>query len=230
MNTVYIAGKISGDANYKEKFNTAQKNLEKQGFVVMNPTRLPSEEFSHDAYMSIGKAMLKECDMFCLLPDWEESTRACDELILAASLKKKIVYYPDIIGKTDNNMQNAYYYKIAMQGHSGCFRRMFGQTYESKLSANITKPSHCDYIIKTEISPDKIDAQKAVSILTLTTDAYALDDLALKKTQETISDIADLCTGIANISENCASDNIEDIETAFTRRIVSPLGVFYASS
>ncbi len=34
MNTVYIAGKISGDADYKQKFNEAQKNLEERGFVV----------------------------------------------------------------------------------------------------------------------------------------------------------------------------------------------------
>lgn len=96
MKTVYIAGKITGDANYKQKFNEAQKVLEAHGFAVMNPAWLPSEGFSYDAYIRIGEAMLKECSVLCLLPDWEESAGANDELKLAASLKKKIIYYSDI--------------------------------------------------------------------------------------------------------------------------------------
>lgn len=100
MNTVYIAGKISGDPDYKKKFNTAQKNLERQGFVVMNPAWMPSEGFSYGAYIRIGKAMLKECDTLCLLPDWEESAGAREERKLAESLNKEIAYYVDMLFKT----------------------------------------------------------------------------------------------------------------------------------
>lgn len=100
MTTVYIAGKISGDPDYKPKFKTAQDNLEKSGFIVLNPAWLPSEGFSYDAYMRMGEAMLRECNAICLLPDWESSDGACKELRLAASLKKTIMYYSDIISET----------------------------------------------------------------------------------------------------------------------------------
>lgn len=33
---VYIAGKISGDSTYREKFRKAQKALEGEGFIVLN--------------------------------------------------------------------------------------------------------------------------------------------------------------------------------------------------
>lgn len=34
---VYISGKITGDADYKQKFKTAQNILESAGFEVFNP-------------------------------------------------------------------------------------------------------------------------------------------------------------------------------------------------
>ena len=37
---IYIAGKITGDKNYKEKFDAVEKLLASQGYSVMNPARL----------------------------------------------------------------------------------------------------------------------------------------------------------------------------------------------
>lgn len=34
---IYIAGKITGEPNYKEKFDIAATSLEAQGHIVLNP-------------------------------------------------------------------------------------------------------------------------------------------------------------------------------------------------
>lgn len=38
---IYIAGKITGEPNYKEKFDIAATSLEAQGHIVLNPAELP---------------------------------------------------------------------------------------------------------------------------------------------------------------------------------------------
>lgn len=45
---VYIAGKISGDSTYREKFQRAQKALEGEGFIVLNPAELPEGMLASD--------------------------------------------------------------------------------------------------------------------------------------------------------------------------------------
>lgn len=34
---IYIAGKITGDPDYKTKFNTAAEAYKKKGYIVLNP-------------------------------------------------------------------------------------------------------------------------------------------------------------------------------------------------
>lgn len=71
--TVYLAGKITGDPEYRAKFERAQRKLENSGFIVINPAGLPSEGFAYEAYMRMSGAMLAECDAVCFLPDWMDS-------------------------------------------------------------------------------------------------------------------------------------------------------------
>ena len=89
---IYIAGKITGDDNYKNKFQKAQRRLEKMGHIVMNPAILP-EGFEHEEYMKICKAMIDCCDSICLLPDWQDSNGACMEKLYAYEQKKGIGYF-----------------------------------------------------------------------------------------------------------------------------------------
>ena len=67
--TVYLAGKITGDPYYFTKFYNAQKKLEEGGFIVVNPALLPAEGFTWEAYMRMSGAMLAECAEVCFLPD-----------------------------------------------------------------------------------------------------------------------------------------------------------------
>lgn len=90
---MYIAGKITGDPNYREKFAKAEKLLASQGHSVMNPACLSDDkDFCWDDYMTIAASMQKICDATVLLPDWQESRGARIELKTAKSLGQKIFW------------------------------------------------------------------------------------------------------------------------------------------
>ncbi|HPR90724.1 MAG TPA: DUF4406 domain-containing protein [Synergistaceae bacterium] len=93
--TVYIAGKITGDPCYFSKFYAADQKLKAAGFIVLDPAMLPGEGFSHEAYMHMTTAMLDECDAVCFLPDWKESRGAIFEHARTAVLGKRIFYFDD---------------------------------------------------------------------------------------------------------------------------------------
>lgn len=100
IKTVYLAGKISGDLdNYRAKFNAAAARLESLGYAVMNPAILPSTGFEYQHYMCITLAMLDGCDAICLLPCWEESPGACNEVRFALYNDLTVLLYEDVACK-----------------------------------------------------------------------------------------------------------------------------------
>lgn len=88
---VYIAGKITGDPNYRKKFRDAQEFLERGGSIVLNPAILPDGMKSGD-YMRICIAMLESADKVFMLKDWYGSRGAQIERNYAIYTGKKIVY------------------------------------------------------------------------------------------------------------------------------------------
>jgi nucleoside 2-deoxyribosyltransferase len=90
-NIVYIAGKIHGDENYKEKFSRAEEILSKRGFIVINPAKIP-EGLHPDSYMPICLALINAADIICLIgKDWQESNGAKIEADLAYYQGKKVI-------------------------------------------------------------------------------------------------------------------------------------------
>ena len=89
---VYIAGKITGDPNYREKFAKAEAELKAQGYLVMNPAILP-EGFEWEEYMDITVAMLRACGTIVMLPGWRNSKGAKCEYVIARSADKKILEF-----------------------------------------------------------------------------------------------------------------------------------------
>lgn len=72
---VYIAGKITGDSAYREKFRKEQRHLEAEGFIVLNPAELP-EGMQPSDYMRICFAMMDCADIVAFLPDYSQSRGA----------------------------------------------------------------------------------------------------------------------------------------------------------
>lgn len=75
MVKTYIAGKIAGDPNYREKFAKVAERLQAIGNVPLNPAMLPSGMAPAD-YMRICFAMIDSCDFVYLLPDCADSPGA----------------------------------------------------------------------------------------------------------------------------------------------------------
>ncbi|MBF7097595.1 DUF4406 domain-containing protein [Alkalibacter sp. M17DMB] len=92
MNKIYIAGKITGDSNYRKKFNAKAKELEDLGYVVLNPAILP-DGFDYEEYMHICLAMLDVCDTVYFLEDFSKSPGALREQIKAVQEDKTRVYF-----------------------------------------------------------------------------------------------------------------------------------------
>lgn len=88
---VYIAGKITGDRNYREKFSCAQEDLEGQGFTVLNPAKLPEGLLPED-YMRICMAMMDSSDIVAFLPDYEQSRGAQIEWAWCQYVGKQTMY------------------------------------------------------------------------------------------------------------------------------------------
>ena len=66
---IYIAGKITGDPDYRVKFSDAQRQIEAQGHIVLNPATLP-EGMEPKDYMRICFAMIDVADEVWFLPDF----------------------------------------------------------------------------------------------------------------------------------------------------------------
>ncbi len=83
---IYIAGKVTGDENYREKFKKTEAALASIGHEPINPTclRLPRSCRWKD-YMALTLNMLDLADAVCLLPDWGESPGAYIEIGYAAA-------------------------------------------------------------------------------------------------------------------------------------------------
>ena len=87
---IYIAGKITGDPNYKEKFDIAATSLEEQGHIVLNPAELPEGMLPAD-YMRICFAMIDTADAIYLLKDWCSSSGVSIERNYAMYTGKSIL-------------------------------------------------------------------------------------------------------------------------------------------
>ena len=88
---MYIAGKITGDKNFREKFMKAQKKFENMGFAVLNPAELPAGMSPGD-YMRMCLSMIDSCDVAYFLKDYIDSRGAQIEVRYADYIQKELWY------------------------------------------------------------------------------------------------------------------------------------------
>lgn len=91
---IYIAGKITGDPDYRAKFADAQRQIEAQGHIVLNPATLP-EGMEPKDYMRICFAMIDVADAVVFLPDAAESAGARLEMAYCEYIEKEYETWSD---------------------------------------------------------------------------------------------------------------------------------------
>lgn len=95
---IYIAGKITGDPNYKAKFAAAAEEYQKKGYTVLNPSWLPGGMQPAD-YMRICFAMIDTADVVAFLPGYETGSGAELEMQYCLYTDKFLIH----IGDGDSN-------------------------------------------------------------------------------------------------------------------------------
>ena len=90
---IYIAGKITGDPDYKAKFAKVENALSKRA-RVLSPAILP-EGFTRADYMRMCFAMIDTANAVAFLPDWQHSLGARLEHQYCEYIGKRIIYLED---------------------------------------------------------------------------------------------------------------------------------------
>lgn len=92
MSSIYISGRMTGDAEFFRKFADAECQLRARGWRTFNPARLDPTMDIRRA-MGIDLAAVLASDAVFALPDWENSKGAEIEIRLA--LRCDIPVYSD---------------------------------------------------------------------------------------------------------------------------------------
>lgn len=94
---IYLAGKITGDPEYREKFAAAVQQVYrlKPGCQILNPATLP-EGMAPADYMQLCLQMLFTADAVAFLPDWCTSAGAGIEYQLCAYIGKTRIMLEDL--------------------------------------------------------------------------------------------------------------------------------------
>nr|DAW19235.1 MAG TPA: 2'-deoxynucleoside 5'-phosphate N-hydrolase 1 [Caudoviricetes sp.] len=91
---IYIAGKITGDPKYREKFKEAAADIARGGHIPLNPADLPKGMRPKD-YMRICFAMIDVADAVVFLPDAAESAGARLEMAYCEYIEKEYETWSD---------------------------------------------------------------------------------------------------------------------------------------
>ena len=93
---VYIAGKITGDPNYKGKFAAEAEKIRAAGHIALNPAELP-EGMTPEEYMRICFAMLDVADEMWYLADAADSPGAFLEVQYCRYIKKRVRRFSEAV-------------------------------------------------------------------------------------------------------------------------------------
>ena len=92
----YIAGKITGDEKYMQKFKHAASILWNAGYIPLNPAKAQPLGLSNAQYIRVALAMLDGADLAVFLPDWCQSEGASLEMAYCRYVGKPIKMLAEI--------------------------------------------------------------------------------------------------------------------------------------
>lgn len=88
-NKIYIAGPVTGDPDYRDKFFAAESYLRCKGWRVLNPAVLP-DDLDEEDFMPITIAMLDRADAIVLLQGFAKSAGAKLEYLYSEYQRKAL--------------------------------------------------------------------------------------------------------------------------------------------
>lgn len=88
---VYIAGKITGEPNYKAHFQLGADAMKLEGHTALNPARLP-EGMAPADYMKVCFAMIDIADAVAFLPGWHSSRGAGLEYEYCLYIGRQVIF------------------------------------------------------------------------------------------------------------------------------------------
>ena len=91
---VYIAGKITGNSDYKKQFARAEQRIRSIGHTPLNPVK--NEGFSYKDYIDMGLCELMKCDAIYLLDGWKKSEGAYLEYTYATTVGMQIFFEQEV--------------------------------------------------------------------------------------------------------------------------------------
>ena len=132
MAIVYIAGKITGDPAFREKFMAAAIQLEREGHIVLSPAVLPVGLKAAD-YMRITGAMLEAADTVYMLKNWKDSDGAQIEYALGVYTGKRVLLQDDPLDDLEEKIRAAFGPKSPAEEH----RKEQGARFAAAVDAGI---------------------------------------------------------------------------------------------
>ena len=93
---IYISGKITGDHDYRAKFEKAASFITHAGHTAINPATAPAGLTNQD-YMRLSFAEIDAADMVVFLKDWADSKGASLERAYCEYIKKPFMRLKDFI-------------------------------------------------------------------------------------------------------------------------------------
>ena len=95
---VYISGQITGVKDYKQKFDEAEKKLNRMGYHCFNPVSVPVQK-DWESYMRIDLKHLLDCDYIYRIEGWENSRGARLENQIAEELGIRVIEIKELSRK-----------------------------------------------------------------------------------------------------------------------------------
>ena len=92
---VYISGAITGTTDYLQRFAKAEEKLTKQGFSVINPSKVNAQmpdDTTYEEYMKMSFCLLSLCDVAYFLNGWRNSNGANEEYRYALEHSIKAIF------------------------------------------------------------------------------------------------------------------------------------------
>lgn len=83
---IYITGPMEGNKENFKRFARAEKELKRQGHVVVNPARVNAQlpqGTSRQGYLNMSLCMLEMCEVIFLLRGWDRSQHCNAEVSYA---------------------------------------------------------------------------------------------------------------------------------------------------